>query len=98
MIKLKDLVLVHDDCASRHLWRIGAVTELYYSNSDNQIQGASVRLNRSGQTIKRPINKLYPLEITEEKESTGNELKDMSRRPQRQAAIMREVKRRYGQS
>ena len=98
MIKLKDLVLVHDDCASRHLWRTGAVTELYYSNSDNQIRGASVRLNRSGQTIKWPINKFYPLEVIEKKESKGNELKEMSRRPQRQATIMEEVKRRYGQS
>ena len=52
MIKLKDLVLVHDDCAPRHLWRTGVVTELYYSNFDNQIREASVRLNRSGQTIK----------------------------------------------
>ena len=72
------------------------MTELYYSNLDNQIQGASVRLNRSEKTIKRPINKLYPLEITEENESKENELKDMSRRPQREAAIMGEVKRRYG--
>ena len=49
MTKLKDLVLVLGNCAPRHLWRTGFVTELYYSNSDNQIQGASVRLNRSGQ-------------------------------------------------
>ena len=63
MIKLKDLVLVHDDCAPRHLWRTGVVTELYNSNLNNQIRRASVRLNRSGQTIKRPINKLYSLEM-----------------------------------
>ena len=74
------------------------MTELYYSNSDNQIRGASVRLNRSGQTIKQPINKPYPLEIIEEKESKGNELKNMSRRPQRETAIMGEVKRRYEHS
>ena len=48
MIKLKDLVLAHDDCAPRHLWTTGVVTELYYSNLNNQIRGASVRLNRSG--------------------------------------------------
>ena len=69
MIKLKDLVLVHDDCAPRHLWRTGVVTELYYSNSDNQIRGASVRLNRSRQTIKVTNKQAYPLEIIEEKES-----------------------------
>ena len=72
MMKLNDLVLVHDDYAPRHLCRTGVVTELCYSNSDNQIRGASVRLNRSGKTSKRPINKLFLLEIIEEKESTGN--------------------------
>ena len=98
MTKLKDLVLVLGNCAPRHLWRTGFVTELYNSNSDNQIQGASVRLNRSGQTIKQPINKLYPLVIIEENKSKGNELKDMWRRPQRETTIMGEVKRRYGHS
>ena len=33
-----------------------------------------------------------------ENESKGNELKDMSRLSQREAAIMGEVKRRYGRS
>ena len=90
MIKLKDLVLIHDDCALRHLWRTGVVTELYYSNSDNQIRG----LDWSGETINRPINKLYPLKIIEEKERKGNELKNMSRRQHREVAIMGEVKKK----
>ena len=74
------------------------MTELYCSNLDNQIRGASVRLTRSGQTIKRPINKFYPLEIIEENENEGNELNNMSRRPGRKAAIMGELKRRYEHS
>ena len=98
MIKLKDLVLFHDDCVPRYLRRTGVVTELYCSNSDNQIRGASVRVKRWGQTIKRPINKLSPLEKIGEEESKGNELKEMSRRPQREDAIMGEIKRRYGHS
>ena len=69
LIKLKDLVLVYDDCVPRHLWKTSIVTELYYSNSNNQIWGISIRVNRSGQTIKQPINKLYLLELTEENES-----------------------------
>ena len=96
IIKLKDLLFVHDDCGSRYLWRTGVAAELYCSNFNNQIRGASLRLNRSEQIINQSIKKLYPLEIIEEKESKGNELKDMSRRPQREAAIMEEVKRRYG--
>ena len=74
------------------------MTELYYSNLDNQIRGASVRLTRSGQTIKRPINKFYLLEIIEENENKENELNNMSKRPERKATIMGELKRRYGNS
>ena len=98
MIKLKDLVLFHDDCVPRYLRRTVVVTELYCSISDNQIKGASVRVKRSGQTIKRPISKLCPLEIIGEEESKGNELNEMSRRPQREAAIMGEIKGRYEHS
>ena len=65
MIKLNDLVLVYEDCTLEHLWKAGAVTELYHSNSDNEIRGASVRMNRLGQKIKRPINNFYPLEVIE---------------------------------
>ena len=50
-----------------------------------------MRLNRSGQTITRTINKLYSLGIIEENESMGHEMKEMSRRPRRGAAIMGEV-------
>ena len=63
IIKLKDLVLVHDDCAPRRLWRTGVAAEFYHSNLNNRIRGTSVRLNRSGQTIKRPIKKLSSLEM-----------------------------------
>ena len=46
-IKFKDLVLVHDYCAFRHLRRAGVMTELYYSKSDHRIQRASVRLDHN---------------------------------------------------
>ena len=67
MIKLQDLV--HDNCTARHLWRTNVATKFYYSYLDNQNQGTSVRLDRSEQTIKRPINQLYPLEIIKDQQA-----------------------------
>ena len=83
------------DCTLRYLWRGDVATELYYSNSDNQIWGASVRLNRFSQTIKWLINKHYPFWIVEN-ESMGHEMKKISRRPRKEAASMGKVKFRYG--
>lgn len=54
-----------------------------------------MRLNRSGETIERPINKVYPLEMITENKSMRNEIKCKIRRAQRDAAAMREVKRQY---
>ena len=69
MIKLNGLVLVYDNYILKHFKKTGIVTELYHGNSDNEIRGASLRINRSGQRIKRPIKKLYPLKVTEENEN-----------------------------
>lgn len=93
MIKLNGLVLVYDNYILKHFKKTGIATELYHGNSDNEIRGASLRINRSGQRIKRSIKKLYPLKVKEE-----NEMKNMNSRSRREAAILGEVKRHYGHS
>ena len=55
-----------------------------------------MRLNRSGETIERPINKVYPLEMITENKSMRNEIKCKIRLAQRDAAAVTEVKRQYG--
>ena len=98
MIKLNGLVLVYDNYILKHFKKTGIATELYHGNSDNEIRGASLRINRSGQRIKRSIKKLYPLKVTEENKNMENEMKNMNSRSRREAAILGEVKRHYGHS
>ena len=55
-------MLIHDENQPRSMWRMGIVEEIIHSADDNQIRGAVVRSN-TGSRIKRPVNKLYPIEI-----------------------------------
>ena len=54
-----DVVLIHDENQFRSIWRMGIVNEVITSD-DGQIRGATVRSNQT--LLKRPINKLYPIE------------------------------------
>ena len=56
-VKVNDVVLIHDDNAPRHLWRIDRVIELIKSKSDNEVRGASVKVLRTGRMVQRPTNK-----------------------------------------
>ena len=56
-VKVNDVVLIHDDDAPRHLWRIGRVIELIKSKSGNEVRGASVKVLRTGRMVQRPTNK-----------------------------------------
>ena len=62
----------------KRFWKTGVVTEICHSNSDNEIRGVSVRINRLGQKIKWPIKNLYPLEVIEWNENMENETKNMT--------------------
>ena len=64
-IKVNDVLLIHDDNAPRHLWRIVRVIELIKSKSDNEVRGALVKVPRTGRTVPRPINKLIPIDCIE---------------------------------
>ena len=56
-VKVNDVVLIHDDDAPRHLWRIGRVIELIKSKSGNEVRGASVKVLRTDRMVQRPTNK-----------------------------------------
>ena len=60
-----DVIQVHDENTKRGQWKIGIVEKLIFGK-DGQVRGASVRLVGKGklQTLTRPLQKLYPLEIT----------------------------------
>ena len=55
-----DVVIVHEEKQPRQRWNLGRVTELFESNN-GQIRSAAVKLGKTGNVIRRPINKLYPI-------------------------------------
>ena len=58
-IQVNDIVIVFDDKLPRHLWRVGKVTQLL-AGADSKVRGAMVKLAKTGNIMKRPVNKLYP--------------------------------------
>jgi len=66
-VKIGDVVIVHDDDKPRRLWRLGRVVKLI-AGSDNRVRGAEIMVkskSRRPTTMKRPLKKLYPLEIND---------------------------------
>ena len=59
-----DVVLIHEDHVKRNKWRLGRIKEVT-SGGDGIIRGAVLKTCREGKEgqIKRPLQKLYPLEL-----------------------------------
>ena len=58
--KVDDVVLIHDDNLKRHRWVLGRVVGVEVG-SDGQIRAARVVSAKSGNTLRRPISKLFPI-------------------------------------
>lgn len=84
-----DVVLIHDDC-SRSKWKTGVIEQLIVGN-DKEVRGVKLRsLTNSGGTsyLQRPIQKVYPLEVTcttVEEPEPRNTVEIKGNRPQRKA-------------
>ena len=102
-VSLGDIVMVHEESRPRGLWRLGKVEGLI-SGADGQTRGVVVKVwprNGRSTTIKRPVQRLYPLEIrstdrdsevpVEVKEDDNPEVKQ---RPRRAAAIAADSQRK----
>ena len=80
-LKLNDVVLIKNDTPTpRSKWRIGKVEELIVGK-DGKTRGAKLKLNtESGNTTvaHRPVQKLIPFEIVEEKSSCVNSNEESS--------------------
>ena len=65
IIKLGDIVFIHNHNAKRNVWKLGKVVRLVTSKNQN-IRAATVRIynqNPLYHYINRPVNELYSLEI-----------------------------------
>ena len=88
-------MLIYEEKQPRQHWRLGRVLEVIESK-DNNIRGAKVLIGKSKQVITRPINKLYPIEETNERnENTKESIILNEQRPKREAAVIADIKRKF---
>ena len=77
-ISVGDIVVVHNDDKPRGFWRLARVEDLI-TGRDGQVRGAVLRVhsknNHSTTTLRRPIQRLYPLEVraTQKPPHAGNQ-------------------------
>ena len=72
-VSIGDVVLIHDNMP-RNQWKIGVVTDLH-KGKDGLVRSVSLRIS-SGNTLLRPIEKLYPLEVSSENNTQSIEKED----------------------
>ena len=60
-----DVVLIHEEGVKRNKWKLGKIEEVI-AGADGIVRGANVKTCHKGKIghIKRPLQKLYPLEIS----------------------------------
>ena len=89
-IKVDDIVLIAQDKMPRQFWRLGHVLKVFTSK-DNKVRAAEVKVGKTEHIIRRPANKLYPLNLNphEKPKPYGGNLK-----PKRNATVIGEFKRR----
>ena len=105
-IAVGDIVVVHDEDLPRGFWKLARVEGLV-TGADGLVRGATIRVRSEGRrcsVLRRPIQRLYPLEIRGGDECvpvgvhTGPEpnpvVHQPRRNPRRQAAVDAENRRR----
>ena len=99
---LDDIVTVQEEGVKKGFWKIGKIVKLI-KGYDDIVRGAEVRICSKGRkpiTVKRPVQKLFPMEIQdrqvkcEVKEEL--DIKNIERSlPKRDAKVMGELKRKF---
>ena len=76
-------MLDYDQKVLRHFWKIAIVTGVLPSR-DSDIKGAIMRIKKTNAVLKRPLNKLFPIEYTYHETNQTDK-----------AAVIDELKRKY---
>ena len=91
-INVNDIVLVFYEKVPRHFWRIAIVTRVLPSR-DSEIRGAIARIAKISAMLKRPVNKIFPIENTyQDTNQTGMTRQQNLRQ---EAAVIGELKRKH---
>ena len=62
VIKVGDVVVIGEDVVPKHRWKLGILVELIQS-IDWFARGAKVKVGKTRNVIRRPVNCLYPTEV-----------------------------------
>ena len=100
-VEIGDIVTVMEEGKfNRGIWKLGKVLEVCPGN-DGLVRGATIEVassNGKRKRLRRPLQKLFPLEVRETSVADGEEparpIACTSERPRRQAAIEGEMRRR----
>ena len=88
-INISDIVTIeNENIRNRAAWRLGRITDMI-TGKDSIHRGAIVQLS-NGNLIERPIQNLFPLELStgaEESTPLANE-EELTERPKRKAAVV----------
>ena len=107
VIKVGDVVVIGEDVVSRHRWKLGIVVELIKSD-DELVRGEKVKVGKTRNVIRRPVNCLHPTEVRAaeqlhcnirnvrktKKKDVGNNNSTEVTRSKRDAAVARVLRRR----
>ena len=107
VIKVGGVVVIGEDVLSRHRWKLGIVVELIKSD-DELVRGEKVKVGKTRNVIRRPVNCLYPTEVHAaeqlpcnirnvrkmRKKDVGNNNSTEVTRSKRDAAVTRVLRRR----
>ena len=79
-ITVGDVVIIHEECLPRSRWRLGRIISLI-KGKDGHVRGARVTvITKQGKIseIERPLQKLYPLELSHSDEKTTSNVDNES--------------------
>ena len=91
---INDIVMVFEETRPRNKWMLGRVVEII-NGHDGKTRGVKIMMGKTKTVITRPVNKVYPLELVAKNDELRKE-NEQRDRPRRQAAIIADLKQKFG--
>ena len=89
-------MIIKEDKLPRQQWRLGRIVKLIESR-DGNVRAAEVLVGKTGKYIERTVNRLYPLEFSNENiidiQSPNEDRVNIKNK--RQSALLADIKRKF---
>ena len=93
---VNEIVIIKEDKLPRQQWRLGRIVKLIESR-DGNVRAAEVLVGKTGKYIERTVNRLYPLEFSNENiidiQSPNEDRVNIKNK--RQSALLADIKRKF---